>query len=130
MAVSVSYNKKRIFLFAAALCAIAIAAVSTVVLYFSPAEYIDIIYEQAEDRRIIVELSINRFRRKIRRYEFPILGAKNSYFACRVTAFVPEEYPDQPEGRDDLIVIFPLSLAVPGLFLFRLELHRLAVSVN
>jgi hypothetical protein len=45
-------------------------------------------------------------------------------------AFVPEEGPDQPEGRDDLTGIDSFSRAVCGTFLFRLELHRPAFSVD
>jgi hypothetical protein len=60
MAVTVSYNKKRLFVFAGILCALVIAAVFSALMYFLPAGYIDIIYGQ-EDRRIIVELTLNRF---------------------------------------------------------------------
>jgi hypothetical protein len=45
-------------------------------------------------------------------------------------AFVPEERPDQPEGRDNLIAILPLSRAIRGPFLFRFKLHRLAVPLD
>ncbi|MDR0562123.1 MAG: anti-sigma factor domain-containing protein [Spirochaetaceae bacterium] len=64
MTVTVSYNRKRMVLFAAVLFAAVAAAVSGTVLYFSPAGYIDIIvYAQEDDRRIIVEFAANRFDR-------------------------------------------------------------------
>ncbi|MDR0568194.1 MAG: anti-sigma factor domain-containing protein [Spirochaetaceae bacterium] len=63
MTVTVSYNKKRIFLFAGALCAVVIAAVLPAVFYFSPAGYFDCIIAYKEDRRIIVECAVNHFDR-------------------------------------------------------------------
>ncbi|MDR1931430.1 MAG: anti-sigma factor domain-containing protein [Spirochaetales bacterium] len=60
MALTVSYNKKRLFVFAGILCSLVITVVFAALMYFLPAGYIDIIYGR-EDRRIIVELMVNRF---------------------------------------------------------------------
>ncbi|MDR0525776.1 MAG: anti-sigma factor domain-containing protein [Spirochaetaceae bacterium] len=67
MTVTVSYNRKRIILFAALLCAATVSGF----LYFSPAGYIDlIIYDSEEDRRIIVEFAANRFGRILEIHRF------------------------------------------------------------
>jgi hypothetical protein len=105
MAISVSYNKKRLFLFAAALCAVVIAAVSAAVLYFSPAGYIDFIitYEAEEDRRIIVEFAANRFDRIL---DTRVFSAEAAFFE----SLPPLKYKDISDGCANILKaasIFP-----------------------
>jgi hypothetical protein len=47
-----------------------------------------------------------------------------------LSAFVPEEGPDQAESGDGLIGIDPFSCAVGGPFFFRLEFQRLSVAID
>ncbi|GMO24779.1 MAG: hypothetical protein Pg6A_11800 [Termitinemataceae bacterium] len=121
MAVSVSYNKKRIFLFASALCAVAIAAVSAAALYFSPAGYIDIIYERADDRRIIVEFSINRFDRILETRIFSAEAAFSESLPALKHKDVDEGYADTFKAASLLPAASRLRLQITHMDIQRAE---------
>jgi hypothetical protein len=110
MAITVSYNKRQITIFAAAVCAIVIAAVSAMVLYFSPVGYIDIIYGKVEEQRIIVELAVNRFDQ--------ILDAR---IFSKETAFSeslpPFKHKDLNAGYSNTIIMASLYPATPEVIL-------------
>lgn len=63
MAVTVAYNKKLLAVFAGLACAVIVAVFSILAPNFFHAGYIDIIYGRPDERRIIVELVVNRYDR-------------------------------------------------------------------
>jgi hypothetical protein len=110
MAVTVSYNKKQIAIFALVVCAAVFAVVSAAVLYFSPVGYIDIVYGKAEEQRIIVELAVNRFDR--------ILDTR--LFSTEVafsTSLPPFNHRNIDEGYANTITAASVSPATPEVFI-------------
>jgi hypothetical protein len=106
MAITVSYNKKRLFVFATAVCATVFAAVTAAVLYFSPVGYIDIIYGKAEEQRIIVELAVNRFNRILDTRVF----STEAVFSMSLPPF---NHKDINEGYANTITAASVSPAAP-----------------